>query len=169
MHNGIVKWPLKRMLEEFMPKEFIYRKKSGFVPPFVQQAFDAGLRSSVASCGSRLSQLRFSARPWASATLRRRSPVSFDRFFREVPGTLSVRSTACQPGLRAASRCPSDSGFWQPFLTAVRQRVSVGGSVTRSWIGVSVVRAAERDPCDMILENFTDFCSRGNVPMYLRY
>ena len=23
------------MLEEFMPKEFIYRKKSGFVPPFV--------------------------------------------------------------------------------------------------------------------------------------
>ena len=36
IHNGIVKWPLKRLLEEFMPREFIYRSKSGFVPPFVQ-------------------------------------------------------------------------------------------------------------------------------------
>jgi asparagine synthase (glutamine-hydrolysing) len=34
--NGIVKWPLKRLLEEFMPHEFIYRPKSGFVPPFVR-------------------------------------------------------------------------------------------------------------------------------------
>jgi asparagine synthase (glutamine-hydrolysing) len=36
IHNGIVKWPLKRLLEEFMPREFVYRQKSGFVPPFVQ-------------------------------------------------------------------------------------------------------------------------------------
>jgi asparagine synthase (glutamine-hydrolysing) len=36
IHNGVVKWPLKRLLEEFMPKDFIYRPKSGFVPPFVQ-------------------------------------------------------------------------------------------------------------------------------------
>jgi len=36
INAGIVKWPLKRLLEEFMPPEFIYRKKSGFVPPFVQ-------------------------------------------------------------------------------------------------------------------------------------
>ena len=36
IHNGVVKWPLKRLLEEFMPQEFIYREKSGFVPPFVQ-------------------------------------------------------------------------------------------------------------------------------------
>lgn len=36
IHEGTVKWPLKRLLEEFMPKEFIYRQKSGFVPPFVQ-------------------------------------------------------------------------------------------------------------------------------------
>lgn len=36
IHNGVVKWPLKRLLEEFMPPEFIYRQKSGFVPPFVQ-------------------------------------------------------------------------------------------------------------------------------------
>ena len=36
IHQGVVKWPLKRLLEEFMPKEFIYRQKSGFVPPFVQ-------------------------------------------------------------------------------------------------------------------------------------
>ena len=36
IHNGIVKWPLKHLLEEFMPHDFIYRPKSGFVPPFVQ-------------------------------------------------------------------------------------------------------------------------------------
>jgi asparagine synthase (glutamine-hydrolysing) len=36
IHNGVVKWPLKRLLEEFMPNEFIYRPKSGFVPPFGQ-------------------------------------------------------------------------------------------------------------------------------------
>jgi asparagine synthetase B (glutamine-hydrolysing) len=36
IHKGVVKWPLKRLLEEFMPNEFIYRQKSGFVPPFVQ-------------------------------------------------------------------------------------------------------------------------------------
>lgn len=36
IHQGVVKWPLKRLLEEFMPQEFIYRPKSGFVPPFVQ-------------------------------------------------------------------------------------------------------------------------------------
>jgi asparagine synthase (glutamine-hydrolysing) len=31
---GVVKWPLKRLLEGYMPESFIYRKKSGFVPPF---------------------------------------------------------------------------------------------------------------------------------------
>jgi hypothetical protein len=34
--DGVVKWPLKRLLEEFMPSDFIYRPKSGFVPPFVR-------------------------------------------------------------------------------------------------------------------------------------
>jgi asparagine synthetase B (glutamine-hydrolysing) len=34
INNGVVKWPLKRLLEEYMPKDFIYRPKSGFVPPF---------------------------------------------------------------------------------------------------------------------------------------
>jgi asparagine synthase (glutamine-hydrolysing) len=34
IRRGVVKWPLKRLLEEFMPRDFIYRKKSGFVPPF---------------------------------------------------------------------------------------------------------------------------------------
>jgi len=33
INNGIVKWPLKKLLEEFMPADFIYREKSGFVPP----------------------------------------------------------------------------------------------------------------------------------------
>jgi len=32
--DGVVKWPLKRLLEKQMPESFIYRKKSGFVPPF---------------------------------------------------------------------------------------------------------------------------------------
>lgn len=36
VHEGIVKWPLKRLLEEYMPADFIYRKKSGFTPPLVQ-------------------------------------------------------------------------------------------------------------------------------------
>ena len=36
IHDGIVKWPLKRLLEEFVPHEFIYREKSGFVPPFAR-------------------------------------------------------------------------------------------------------------------------------------
>jgi asparagine synthase (glutamine-hydrolysing) len=40
VHNGIVKWPLKKLLEDFMPQDFIYRKKSGFVPPLVQWLTD---------------------------------------------------------------------------------------------------------------------------------
>jgi asparagine synthase (glutamine-hydrolysing) len=34
IRDGVVKWPLKRLLESYMPESFIYRKKSGFVPPF---------------------------------------------------------------------------------------------------------------------------------------
>ena len=33
VHNGIVKWPLKKLLEKYMPKDYIYRGKSGFAPP----------------------------------------------------------------------------------------------------------------------------------------
>jgi len=40
IHDGIVKWPLKKLLEEFMPNEFIYREKSGFVPPFAKWLTD---------------------------------------------------------------------------------------------------------------------------------
>ena len=36
INDGVVKWPLKKLLEEFMPADFIYRKKSGFVPPFAK-------------------------------------------------------------------------------------------------------------------------------------
>ena len=36
IHNGVIKWPLKKLLEAFMPKPFIYRKKSGFIPPFAK-------------------------------------------------------------------------------------------------------------------------------------
>jgi asparagine synthase (glutamine-hydrolysing) len=36
IRDGVVKWPLKRLLEEYMPGPFIYRKKSGFVPPFAR-------------------------------------------------------------------------------------------------------------------------------------
>lgn len=36
IRDGITKWPLKKLLEEFMPHDFIYRSKSGFVPPFVK-------------------------------------------------------------------------------------------------------------------------------------
>lgn len=47
VHHGIVKWPLKRLLEEFMPAEFIYRKKSGFVPPFARWLTDADFNDKV--------------------------------------------------------------------------------------------------------------------------
>jgi len=47
VNDGIVKWPLKRMLEEFMPNEFIYRQKSGFVPPFVQWLTDKDFNNTV--------------------------------------------------------------------------------------------------------------------------
>ena len=33
VNQGIVKWPLKKLLEDYMPKDFIYRDKSGFTPP----------------------------------------------------------------------------------------------------------------------------------------
>lgn len=33
--NGTVKYPLKKLLEEHMAQEFIYRKKSGFTPPLL--------------------------------------------------------------------------------------------------------------------------------------
>lgn len=32
INNGIVKWPIKKLLEPYMPYSFIYRKKSGFDP-----------------------------------------------------------------------------------------------------------------------------------------
>ncbi len=61
IHNGIVKWPLKRLLEEFMPKEFIYRPKSGFVPPFVQwltnHRFNETVRDIVLASDSNVGQI----------------------------------------------------------------------------------------------------------------
>ena len=33
INHGIVKWPLKKLLENYMPHDFIYREKSGFTPP----------------------------------------------------------------------------------------------------------------------------------------
>jgi len=45
--DGIVKWPLKRLLEEYMPGSFIYRKKSGFVPPFATWLTDEAFNHAV--------------------------------------------------------------------------------------------------------------------------
>ncbi len=47
VHNGTIKWPLKKLLEEFMPGDFIYRKKSGFVPPFVRWLSDPEFNAHV--------------------------------------------------------------------------------------------------------------------------
>lgn len=33
VHNNIIKWPLKKLLEKYMPNDYIYRAKSGFAPP----------------------------------------------------------------------------------------------------------------------------------------
>ncbi|MBZ5498242.1 MAG: asparagine synthase [Acidobacteriia bacterium] len=47
VHNGVVKWPLKKLLEEYMPQTFIYRKKSGFVPPFARWLTDRDFNQKV--------------------------------------------------------------------------------------------------------------------------
>jgi asparagine synthase (glutamine-hydrolysing) len=47
VRDGVVKWPLKRLLEEHMPASFIYRKKSGFVPPFARWLSDDGFNRRV--------------------------------------------------------------------------------------------------------------------------
>ena len=47
IHKGVVKWPLKKLLEEFMPREFIYRQKSGFVPPFAAWLTDRDFNHRV--------------------------------------------------------------------------------------------------------------------------
>ncbi len=61
VNNGVVKWPLKRMLEEFMPQDFIYRKKSGFVPPFktwlTSKNFNDMVRDILLSSDSHVSQI----------------------------------------------------------------------------------------------------------------
>jgi asparagine synthase (glutamine-hydrolysing) len=48
IRDGVVKWPLKRLLEQQMPDSFIYRDKSGFVPPFsrwlTEQEFNRRVR-----------------------------------------------------------------------------------------------------------------------------
>ncbi len=61
IHEGVVKWPLKRLLEEFMPKECIYRQKSGFVPPFEQwltvNAFNQTVRDVLFSSNGIIQQI----------------------------------------------------------------------------------------------------------------
>jgi len=47
IRDGVVKWPLKRLLEEYMPGSFIYRKKSGFVPPFATWLTDEAFNHTV--------------------------------------------------------------------------------------------------------------------------
>jgi asparagine synthase (glutamine-hydrolysing) len=47
VHEGVVKWPLKRLLEEFMPPDFIYRPKSGFVPPLGRWLTDPEFNDKV--------------------------------------------------------------------------------------------------------------------------
>ena len=47
VRDGVVKWPLKRLLEEFMPESFIYRRKSGFVPPFAVWLSDPAFHRKV--------------------------------------------------------------------------------------------------------------------------
>ncbi len=47
VRDGVVKWPLKKLLEEYMPADFIYRNKSGFVPPLVRWLTDPEFNSKV--------------------------------------------------------------------------------------------------------------------------
>jgi asparagine synthetase B (glutamine-hydrolysing) len=61
INRGVVKWPLKRLLEEYMPGDFIYRKKSGFVPPFAQwlktKDFNYAVREPLVSSQGILSRI----------------------------------------------------------------------------------------------------------------
>jgi len=61
INNGVVKWPLKHLLEEFMPEDFIYRKKSGFVPPFkrwlTSESFNHLIRDILLSADSNVTRL----------------------------------------------------------------------------------------------------------------
>ena len=61
INKGVVKWPLKRLLEDYMPKDFIYRKKSGFVPPFKQwltsKNFNQMVRDSLLATDSNITRI----------------------------------------------------------------------------------------------------------------
>ena len=61
VHNGIVKWPLKRLLEEFMPEGFVHRKKSGFVPPFAgwiaSEEFNRRARAALLAPGGVITRI----------------------------------------------------------------------------------------------------------------
>ncbi len=61
IHNGIIKWPLKRLLEEHMPGDFIYRKKSGFIPPLVKwlttQQFNHIVRDTLLSTNGNINRI----------------------------------------------------------------------------------------------------------------
>lgn len=60
-HNGIVKWPLKKLLEDYMPPSFIHRQKVGFVPPFARWLtagnFNRALRDVLLDRGSHVGNL----------------------------------------------------------------------------------------------------------------
>jgi len=47
IRQGIVKWPLKQLLQEFMPYEFIYRPKKGFDPPLARWLMDPTFNKQV--------------------------------------------------------------------------------------------------------------------------
>jgi len=61
VHNGIVKWPLKRLLQEFMPDSFIFRKKSGFILPcgrwLTDKDFNYTIREILTKGNGHLSQI----------------------------------------------------------------------------------------------------------------
>jgi asparagine synthetase B (glutamine-hydrolysing) len=61
INKGVVKWPLKRLLEEYMPNNFIYRKKSGFVPPFKQwlisESFNHMVRDILLASDSNITRI----------------------------------------------------------------------------------------------------------------
>jgi asparagine synthase (glutamine-hydrolysing) len=61
VRDGVVKWPLKRLLEQHMPGSFIYRKKSGFVPPFARwltiQKFNGKVRDILFDSDATVTQI----------------------------------------------------------------------------------------------------------------
>lgn len=72
-YKGIIKYPLKKILEDYKPKEFIYRKKSGFVPPLERWILKDEISNKLVEIIHSLSK------PWSNIVSKRQILYSFNK------------------------------------------------------------------------------------------